>query len=385
VDFCGDYSSLSFETIKTKAVFSDVYRFFNTTIAIKSDREDMLGLFRRLHPRFRKENAHQAADATYYMMAGMPGEPFVVAEENSHLKIRSVDDERSAMLYVYLLAGNYISVNLKSHFLLHGAAVSLNGDGLAIMGPSYCGKTSLTLQLLLRKGFRFFSDDQLAISRTTHLIDPFPRGIGIRENTLAFFNELELEHLESHMDSGGQRKWLVDISEISEDGIGEPCRLKYLVILVNSLHKTEKGEQRIELVLDDFNDRLLEKLRSIAKNGETHYRYTSSLHAVSFEPEAEMPSSIEFEHICEDCGVWLLGMRELNNVKPDFNLMPQIQPISWHTAVMELFKRMQNDFRSTPGQAFMELAEILEGVECYKLSAGKLDEMGEHICNIMLN
>ncbi|MFC1716956.1 hypothetical protein ACFL6S_25030 [Candidatus Poribacteria bacterium] len=385
MEFRGDSPNISLEAVKANAVFSDVYRFFDITIAMKSDREYMLAWFRRLYPRFRQENANEKADATYYMMYGTLGEAFVVAEENSHLETRSAGNQHSAIFYASLLVSNYIAGNMKSHFLLHGAAISYNGNGMAIAGPSYYGKTSLTLQLLLRKGFRFLSDDQLAINRATHLVDPFPRGIGIRENTLAFFDELELEHLESSMDSGGQRKWLVDISEISENGLGKTCRLRYLVFLVNSLDETEKSEQHIELTLDEINDKLLEKFRSIARNGEIRCRYMGSFYAVSFQPEAEALDVLEIEHVCESYGVWLLGVRKFSNDEPDFSLTPRIQPISWHEAVMELLKGLQNDFRGAPLPTFLELAGILEEVECYKLSVGKLDEMGEHISNLVLN
>lgn len=283
MESCDGTSGVSFEEVKASAVFSDVYRFFDITIAMKSDREDMLTWFRRMYPRFGGENVDEKVDATYYMMVGMPGKPFVAAEENSHLRIRSVDHEHSTVFYAYLLAINYIAVNLKSHFLLHSAAVSWNGDGMVIAGPSCCGKTSLTLQLLLRNGFRFLSDDQLGIDRTTRLITPFPRSIGIRENTLALFDELDIEHLEPYMDSDGRRKWLVDISEISENGIGEPCRLKYLVFLVDSFDETEKGEQHIELILDDINDKLMERLRTVARNEEIQCRCMGSFYVLTFQ------------------------------------------------------------------------------------------------------
>lgn len=382
---CGGSPSISFEAIKASAVFSDVYRFFNVIIAVKSDRENMLDRFRRLYPRFREKNADEEAGATYYTIVEMPGKPFIIAEENSHLKIRSMGCEHSAMLYTYLLAFSYIAVSLKSHFLFHGAAVSRDGDGMVISGPSYYGKTSLTLQLLLRKGFRFLSDDQLAINRETRLIDPFPRGIGIRENTLAFFDELQIEHLESYMDGGGQRKWLVDISEISENGVGEPCRLKYLVFLVNSLDEAAEGEQYIELTLDGMNDRLMVELQNIAVNGEVHCRDLGGIYILTFRPESEMPSTLEVERLCENCGAWLMDMEVHSNVEPDFSLTPQIRQVPWHMAVMSLLKGLHNDFRGTPVPTFLELAEILEGVECYELSIGKLDEMGEHICSLMLN
>lgn len=387
MEFYRDSSSVSIDVIEANAVFSDIYKFFGIIIAMRSDREDTLGWFRNLYSRFRQEDTDGKVDATYYMMVEMLGEPFVVSEENSHLRIRSADDECSAMLYAYLLAGNYLADNLKSHFLIHAAAVSWDGDGLAVVGASCYGKTSLTLQLLLRNGFRFLSDDQLAINRTTYLIDPFPRGVGVRENTLALFHELDLKHLETYVDSDGQRKWFADISEISKYGVEESCRLKYIVFLVDSLDEMEKDERQIglTLTLDDVNDELLEELRSMARNGEIHCRYMGSFYAVSLQLAEERSAALEIDHLCKDCGVRLLGVREFSNAKPDFSLTPRIQPISWRVAVMELLKGLQNDFRRTPIPTFLELAEMLEDVECYKLSVGKLDEMGENICNLMQN
>jgi hypothetical protein len=384
MEFNENIPNACFSEIKARAVFSDVYRFFDVAIAMKSDKKEMLNWIRRLYPRFRIEKTEQNIHATYYMMIRTSEKPLIIGEENSHLKVKALDDTDSMPSYAYLLALNYIAANLKSHFLLHGAVVSRTDDGLAIVGSSGSGKTTLMLQLLLRGGFRFLSDDQLAINRTTYLIDPFPRNIGIRESALALFGNLGLEHLEPQVVVGGQRKWFVDISEVFENGIGKPCRLKYLVFLVNSLNETQKGKQRIELAVDSVNDELLEKLRPFAKRGEIHGRRMKNCCAVSFYPAAEAPSALEFERLCQSCGVWLLDVRKLSDVKPDFCATPEIQQIPWHTAAMELLKELRNDFRSAPGQAFFELAGLLEGVQCYKLSIGKLNEMVDHIGDLLL-
>ena len=297
--------------------------------------------------------------------------------------------------YAYLLAYNYIAANLKSHFLLHGAVVSLNDDGLAIVGSSGSGKTTLMLELLLKKGFKFLSDDQVTINRTTHKIDPFPRSIRIRERALALF-DFKLEHLEPQTVIGGQRKWFVDISDISENGIfakqsresgGEPCRLKYLVFLVNSLSESETekdNEQRIELAVDSVNDELLEKLKSFAKTEEIHCRRMRSCYALNFRPETEL-SALEFERLCQSCGVWLLDVRKLNAIKPNFHATPKLQPIPRSTAVFELLKNIRNDLRENPCQTYMESAGALEDVECYRLSVGRLDEMARLICGLVIH
>ncbi len=82
-----------FNAIKAQAVFSDIYSFFDFAIA--------------------------------------PEKPLVIAEENSRLKIKSLDDIDSVPSYAYLLAYNYIAANLTSHFLLHGVALSWNVERAA--------------------------------------------------------------------------------------------------------------------------------------------------------------------------------------------------------------------------------------------------------------
>ena len=259
------------------------------------------------------------------------------------------------------------------------------------------------LELLLKKDFKFLSDDQLAINRTTHQIDPFPRSIGIRESALALFDNSSLkqgirdllEHLEPQAVIGGQRKWFVDIEEISEDGIGEPCRLKHLVFLVNSLSESEtekNNEQRIELAVDSVNDELLEKLKLFANTEEIHCRRMRSCYALNFRPEtapevsatsATAISALDFERLCQSCGVWLLDVRKLNTIKPNFHATPTLQQIPRSVAVFDLLKEMRNDFRENPCKTYMELAGALEDVECYRLSVGRLDEMAKHVCNLV--
>jgi hypothetical protein len=174
----------------------------------------------------------------------------------------------------------------------------------------------------------------------------------------------------------------VDISEVSENRIGKPCDLKYLVFLVNSLDEAEKDRQRMELTVEDVNDELLEKLRSLA-GGEVQCRRFRNSYALSFYPKTESPSALELDRLCRNCGIWLLDIRRPSEVKPDYHSTPGIQQIPLHVATMELLKELQNDFRSTPGQAFLELASLLEGVECYRLSLGKLDGMAKHVCDLM--
>ena len=382
MEFYGNLSGTSFDGIKARAVFSETYRFFDIAIAIKSDKEEMLEYFRRLYRRFRTENPDEKVHAAYYMITQAPGGPLIVAEEGRRLRARPLEDANYIAIYAYMLAFEYIFINMKSHILLHGGAVSRNDEGFALIGSSGAGKTVLTLHLLLNEGFSFLSDDQVAIDRETYLMEPFPRGIGIRESALALFDGLEIDHVEPRINLSGERKWFMDISQISEDDVGNPCRLKYLVFLANSLNEAEDEWRRFRLVVDEINDDLLGQLRSIVREGEIRYERMRHFRALTFYLKEEGASALEIDRLCQDCGVWLLDMREISSVKPDFHLKPEIQRISWETATVELLKVLHNDYHSNLGQAFLELAGLMDGVECYKLSVGRLDEMTDHICRL---
>lgn len=382
MEFYGNLPETSFDEIKARAVFSETYRFFDIAIAVKSDKEEMLDYFRRLYKRFRTEDPDEKVHAAYYMMTQALGGPLIAAEEGQRLKARALEDETSVAIYAYMLVFEYIFVNMKSHLLLHGGAVSRNDEGLAIIGSSGAGKTVLTLYLLLRKGFSFLSDDQVAIDRETYLMDPFPRSFGVRESTLALFDDIEIDHLQPRITLRGERKWFVDISQISERDVGKPCRLKYLVFLANSLNEAEDEWQRFKLLIDEVNDDLLAQLRSLAREGEIRHEPMRYFHGLNLCLERGSVSALEMDHLCRNCGVWLLDMREVSAVKPDFSLKPEIQRISWQTATLELLKALHSDYRSNLGQAFLELAGLMDGVECYRLSVGKLDEMADHICRL---
>ncbi len=61
---------------------------------------------------------------------------------------------------------------------MHAAVLSRDGVGLAIPGPSGAGKTTLTVALLQR-GWRYVSDEALALDWDTGAVQPYQRPLGI--------------------------------------------------------------------------------------------------------------------------------------------------------------------------------------------------------------
>jgi hypothetical protein len=80
--------------------------------------------------------------------------------------------------------------------------------------------------------------------------------------------------------------------------------------------------------------------------------------------------------------IW--NVYRVDRIHPDFERDPVLTPIATHEAAFRLLRDLKqgpgffqngDTRRYTPGELFMMLNRLLEGVPCYKLSAGRLDRM----------
>ncbi len=105
---------------------------------------------------------------------------------------------------------------------IHGAAVERDGRALVFLGDSYVGKSTMTLHLI-RRGYRFLSDEVVLIDPVSCRLKPFPRNLLVRRGALesdSILNQLR-EGRWRYNDDRGETKWLVDPLEV---GAGEePC------------------------------------------------------------------------------------------------------------------------------------------------------------------
>lgn len=118
-----------------------------------------------------------------------------------------------------------------NHFLMHAGVVSWQNKGVIFCGEANKGKTTLTLSLV-KMGFRFLSDEVAFINKTDKTVIPFPRALGLRENTVSMFSDLSsLPTLQPAKSLSGDAKWLVDIEEMFPGSIGEACNISHIVFL----------------------------------------------------------------------------------------------------------------------------------------------------------
>ncbi len=141
-----------------------------------------------------------------------------------------LDPERS-QAYAESVIFHTVLSHVANHVVLHAGVVSLNGRAVILCGEANKGKTTLTLALV-REGFKFLSDEVAFIDRKTGMVQPFPRALGLRENTLSMFSEVSrMKNREATQSLSGDEKWLIDIDDIFPGRRGDSAAVSRILFL----------------------------------------------------------------------------------------------------------------------------------------------------------
>ncbi|HEX2999006.1 MAG TPA: hypothetical protein VHR86_02050, partial [Armatimonadota bacterium] len=117
-----------------------------------------------------------------------------------------------------------LASRVRSHWLLHAAALSTANGGVLLAGSSGAGKTTLALALAQR-GFGWHSDEVAALARNNGCLESFPRMALLRPGTLRLLPQLH----------GAIQPW--PLHEDDAIGcwqpviIGQPSPLRYVFLL----------------------------------------------------------------------------------------------------------------------------------------------------------
>lgn len=153
---------------------------------------------------------------------------------------------------------------IERFIVLHGGAVAMGSDGVILAGPAFAGKSTLVLELQ-RCGMDFLSDDAAPLDRSTGMLHPFPRAIGVRKRSggaerpeAPARSLLELPH-----------KWLLDPAAIGARLPASPRTPAFLFYLDTTGDRPAESprERRIEIALAEEAPLLVDQLRALSRNG----------------------------------------------------------------------------------------------------------------------
>jgi hypothetical protein len=258
---------------------------------------------------------------------------------------------------------------IKGFSIIHAGVVAKGDRAHVISGPSGSGKSTL-IAGLLKSDFHFLSDDFCPIHEETRQVHPFPRTIWfVKPNddspgpegeqifrTMLHRRKvpLRLEHLKARIAT----KPYTIRSLICLDPGGKADRCGTIRVAL------KKGEEKPFLkAVSDLESVVLERLRE-----------ESSIWLVRYPRDQHL--TLQMNQLLAAMAPYIRDAYKVDLFAPDFSKKPSLTSIPRHQAVHRLMSELK-DFPVKPGAYYMKLNELLEGVSCYRLSTGKLDQMKE--------
>jgi hypothetical protein len=362
-------------------------RFFDLDTHIRSDSKAHLELFAQLYRRLGGNGAasatRQQAEFDILTRPDNPwGRPVVVFDG----EVWPLRDARLLGGCVYESILKVILARIQSHVLIHAGALACQGQGLILAADSGHGKTTLTLELV-RRGFKFLSDEMAALGRADRRVHPFPRALRIRPGTL--------ERAGYPQAAGGAPEWwgklILDIEHIQPGSLGQAAPIKHVVILKNpSLEKEAGATQELGVVLDHVDEAFVEAVGQI--EGVSGLRVGAACGYPWLKLHAARRTFVfsQIEALCRARRFWVLDVITDPEEWPSFGTPARLETIPRSQAVMELIRRFMGGYKSaildelgSSTRLFVELADIIGQADCHHLYVGPLHEMANLVCGLV--
>jgi hypothetical protein len=110
---------------------------------------------------------------------------------------------------------------------LHAGAVSWRGAGVVLPGTTGSGKTTLVTGLI-RAGFSYLSDEAALIDPQTRWLQPFPKSLTLRPESLRLLPELT-ERLSPELAWNTRLRYDLPVEAVRSNAVGGPCNVRYVI------------------------------------------------------------------------------------------------------------------------------------------------------------
>lgn len=355
------------------------YRFFDTEVVIRSDSDGILARFDEIYGRFRTGCTVGRAPTCYVLTGDQPfGQPALVLNGETHL----TNKPGTLFDYAHTVILNAALARIRSHFLVHGAALSMDGAGVVLAGGAGYGKTTLALELI-RRGFRFLSDDIAAIARIDHRLHPFPKSLGIWPRT----GQL-IPGIGRHLEATAGRQ-LVDVEALCPHRLGDCCPPGCLVVLVGSASDREQADGAVYLTVDRATEALLADLMTVPGVGSATVARGQELPVIRLSLPRRAFIEPAVETVCHRHRILIFDVAKEQSGPLDFDRSPRLEPLPKAEAVLELFRKLRGGWRSallrhefegSASRLYLALGELVAKMACHRLVVGRLQETADLVC-----
>jgi hypothetical protein len=372
-------------------------RIFDVEANIESDSRVLIDLFEETYHYFRVNGTsmpvQQSVKCVLLTHPANPwNQPVMIVDEVvwplQHPNL--LTDPNLLTEYVYDNILLTIIAQVRTHFLIHAGAVADNGQGIILAADSFHGKTTLVLELV-RRGFKFLSDETAALGRTDKRLHPFPRRLRVRPETWALTGFQKRSGMATRSDT-----FLLDIEQACSGSMGECVNIGHIIILRDPLEEERahpvKSEGELRILVDHVDDAFLAAVRQIEGVIEVQVDHSYNYPLLKFQAVRRMSAFSQLEVLCQQERVLILNVFMGSAKRPAFDKPPRLEAIPASQAVIELLRRFQgghksailgDEFGGNSTRLFMELASIVGQADCHQLFVGPLHEMADLVCGLV--
>jgi hypothetical protein len=151
---------------------------------------------------------------------------------------------------------NRVAASATAHALVHAGGVQLGDVAVMLPARMESGKTTLTTGLV-RAGFRYLTDEAVAIDRNSLEAVPYPKPMSLDPGAWHLFPELEPEE-PFGTDAYKATQWQVPPAAIRQDALGTRCRIGFVIFpeydenASTALLPLSRAEALVELTKNTF-------------------------------------------------------------------------------------------------------------------------------------
>jgi hypothetical protein len=264
--------------------------------------------------------------------------------------------------------------------------VARDGRGILLVADSFYGKTTLVLSLV-RRGFKFLSDESAALGRQDGLVHPFPRSLSVRGDSLkrAGYAALAVD-APTYMG-----KQVLDVEQVQPGCLGQAVPVAHVLLLSDPEGGAQEGADReLRVLVDRLDEDLVDEIGCIEGVGRLHIEALHGYPLLRLCAARRTHVYAQVEALCRARGMWVLDVMTGPTGAPSFAAPARLEALPRRQAVLELLRRYQGGYRSavmdelggSASRLFVELAAVLGEATCHRLTVGPLEEMVEWVCGL---